>query len=61
MTYNECRNGAITLLAALGEQAKIASEIAGHADTSMTMDIYARVASASKKRAIDNLGDALWA
>ena len=60
MTYNECRNGAITLLAALGEQGKIASEIAGHADTSTTMNIYARVASESKIIAIEKLGNALW-
>ena len=61
MTYNECRNGAITLLAALGEQGRIAADIAGHADTATSMDIYARVASESKKTAIDKLGDAIWA
>jgi integrase len=60
MTYNECRNGTITLLAALGEQGRIAADIAGHADTATSMDIYARVASESKKTAIDKLGNALW-
>jgi integrase len=60
MTYNECRNGTTTLLAALGEQGRIAADIAGHADTATTMDIYARVASESKKTAIDKLGNALW-
>ena len=48
------------MLAALGEQGKIAADIAGHAHTSTTMDIYARVASESKKLAIEKLGNALW-
>ena len=60
MTYNEGRNGMITLLAALGEQGRIAADIAGYADTATSMDVYARVASESKKRAIDKSGDALW-
>jgi integrase len=60
MTYNECRNGAITLLVALGEHATTASDIAGHADISTTMDIYARVASKSKILAIEKLGNELW-
>ena len=48
------------MLAALGEQGRIVADIAGHADTSTSMDIYARVSSESKKQAIDKLGDALW-
>ena len=59
MTYNECRNGSTTLLFVLGEQPKIAGDIAGHADSGTTMNVYARVASKSKKQAIDKLGDAI--
>ena len=60
MTYNECRNGTATLLAALGVPDRIAMEIAGHSQIGTTMNIYARVASEDMKEAIDKLGSELW-
>jgi hypothetical protein len=55
MTYNRCRNGAVTLLAALGVPHRIAMEILGHSTISTTMNICARVASESMKKAIEKL------
>ena len=60
ITYNQGRNGFISMLAALGVPAKISGTIAGHAQISTTMDIYARVAPESSREAIDKLADALW-
>ena len=60
MTYNECRNGAVTMLAALGIPDRIAMEIAGHSNITTTMNIYARVASENMKEAIEKLGNELW-
>ena len=60
MSYNECRNGAVTMLAALGVPDRIAMEILGHSNITTTMNIYARVASESMKEAIEKLGNELW-
>ena len=59
MPYNECRNGAVTLLATLGVPDRIAAEILGNSNIATTMNIYARVASESMKEAIEKLGNEL--
>ena len=60
ITYNECRNGAATLLAALSVPDRVAMEILGHSNITTTMNIYARVASVSMKEATEKLGKVLW-
>ncbi|MQF48329.1 hypothetical protein FIM08_00255 [SAR202 cluster bacterium AC-647-N09_OGT_505m] len=60
MTYNECRNGVVTLLAALSVPDRVTSEIVGHSNIATTMNIYARVASEIMKEATEKLGKEPW-
>ena len=60
MTYNEFRDGTVTMLAALSTPDRIVMYIAGHSNISTTMNIHARVASARMKEAIEKLGNELW-
>ena len=59
MTYNECRTGAVTLLAALSVLDRVAMEILKHSKITPTMNLYARVASEPIKEAIKKLGNEL--
>ena len=60
MRYHDLRQGAASLMAAQGVPARVAMEILGHAQISMTMNTYTHIAPELQKDAAERLSSALW-
>ncbi|MBV9690100.1 MAG: tyrosine-type recombinase/integrase [Ktedonobacteraceae bacterium] len=57
--FHDLRHSAGTLLLAMGIHPKIAQELLGHSNISMTMDIYSHVLPGMQQEAISKLNDML--
>jgi integrase len=58
-TIHTLRHSAATAMLEDGVHLKAVSELLGHAGTQITADVYAHLTTATARRAMDSLGDAL--
>jgi integrase len=58
--YHDLRRGAISLMAAMGVSPRTAMEIAGHAQISTTMEVYAAVGEDAQREATQRLDAVLF-
>lgn len=54
------RQGAASLMSAMGIPTRVAMELPGHLQIATTMNIYAHVAPEYGKEAMERMGKALW-
>lgn len=59
MHLHDLRHSIATILLSMGVHPKIAQELLGHNQISMTMDIYSHVLPTMQKEAMSKLNDAL--
>jgi integrase len=60
MCFHDLRHSAATLLLGIGVHPKIVSELLGHTQVSITLDVYSHVTATMQHQAVNALDD-LWA
>jgi integrase len=59
MRFHDLRHSAATLLLGMGVHPKIVSELLGHTQVSITMDVYSHVTATMQHQAVNSLDDLL--